>query len=345
MLEARQQLLSEIAEFVLANDLEVTSGTLTIALRLCCGEEPSLERRIARRRSEGMPITSDWLQEITSDYSHGEEEMLNKLVERLETGINDFSRTTETARSATNDYNEALERHVDDIKSSDGDGPKLLSELAGYAQAMLERSRKAEAELRHAEEEAEGLRRNLERARRDAEFDFLTGLRNRRSFEVMLEEEYRSARANGEALSVAFCDIDRFKVINDTHGHAAGDRVLCVVAETLAKISDDKCHIARHGGEEFVMLFRGSSTVEAAEALDGARRALGARRLMNRRTGAPFGKVTFSGGVANVFAYDSPRAALSAADQALYMAKENGRDRIMLAEDCDSVETGVEESG
>ena len=135
----------------------------------------------------------------------------------------------------------------------------------------------------------------------------------------------------GEPLCVAFCDIDHFKLVNDTHGHEAGDRILCVVAKTLSQISGEKCHIARHGGEEFVMLFRGSSTEEAHQLLDDARAELAARKLVNRRTEQPFGQVTFSGGIADVFAYPDARLALAAADEALYRAKEAGRNRITLA--------------
>src|SRR3546814_2782479 len=94
---------------------------------------------------------------------------------------------------------------------------------------------------------------------------------------------------------VDFCDIDEFKKVNDLHGHEAGDRVIKAIADTLARISNDQCHVARHGGEEFVMLFRGLTPTEAAAKLDDAREALADRRLINRQTDQPFGQITFSG--------------------------------------------------
>ncbi|MBL0916761.1 MAG: GGDEF domain-containing protein [Sphingopyxis sp.] len=196
---------------------------------------------------------------------------------------------------------------------------------------MLERTRHAEEEMRKSEDEARSLRRSLARAKRDAEVDYLTGLPNRRAFEVLLERHYEEARAACEPLSVAFCDIDKFKEVNDTHGHEAGDRVIKLIADTLAHISDDHCHVARHGGEEFVMLFRGLPPSEAAKKLDQARESLANRRLINRKTDEPFGQITFSGGVADVFGFGDARAALKAADDALYRAKESGRNRIELA--------------
>ena len=104
------------------------------------------------------------------------------------------------------------------------------------------------------------------------------------------------------------------------------------VAGNLGRIADARCHVARHGGEEFVILLRGRTLQEAWEVLDDARSRQAERRLVNRANDVPFGKITFSGGVANVFAYPDPRAALRAADSALYQAKSEGRNRIAVAD-------------
>jgi diguanylate cyclase len=107
--------------------------------------------------------------------------------------------------------------------------------------------------------------------------------------------------------------------------------VLRAVAQTLSKISDDRCHVARHGGEEFVVLFRGKTLDDAWTVLDNARDEMSERRLINRATDVPFGKITFSGGIADVFAHATPREALKAADDALYQAKHDGRNCVVRA--------------
>jgi diguanylate cyclase len=99
----------------------------------------------------------------------------------------------------------------------------------------------------------------------------------------------------------------------------------------LAKSSNDNCHVSRHGGEEFVLLFRGLTPSEAKARLDAAREELGGRRLHNRDTNQPFGQITFSAGIANVFAHPDPREALKAADEALFRAKQNGRNQVLVA--------------
>lgn len=159
----------------------------------------------------------------------------------------------------------------------------------------------------------------------------ITGLPNRRAFELVFDQQFQLAQEEIEPLAVAFCDIDHFKQVNDRHGHETGDRVIQAVAQMLARISNDKCHVARHGGEEFVVLFRGISAEKAAERLDATRENLAQRNFVNRQTDDPIGRVTFSAGVANVFAYAQRRDALKAADQALYRAKAEGRNQICLA--------------
>jgi diguanylate cyclase len=186
--------------------------------------------------------------------------------------------------------------------------------------------------MQRSEEQTRSLRHKLEETRRSAEEDHLTGLPNRRAFDARFDAEYRAARGAAEPLCVAFCDIDHFKRVNDTHGHDAGDRVLKLVAESLAHISDDRCHVARHGGEEFVILLRDTTLAAAHDKLDALRAQLAERRLVNRATDVPFGQITFSAGIADVFACGDPRAALKAADAALYRAKQDGRNRIALAE-------------
>lgn len=161
--------------------------------------------------------------------------------------------------------------------------------------------------------------------------DALTALPNRRHGELVLTQSLAVAERSGQPISVAFLDIDHFKKINDTHGHDTGDRVLKFVGSLLAKISGEKCHVARHGGEEFVMVFRGKTAAEACEIVDQTRADLASRNLVDRNSGERMNQVSFSGGVADAFAYPDPRDALKAADQALYLAKEHGRNRVYMA--------------
>ncbi|MFM5932416.1 MAG: diguanylate cyclase [Novosphingobium sp.] len=327
---ANRQILDDVAQFLLHHRIAVDAESLGFAYDLVTNADPRLAGMVKRRFRERKPLDAEWIFDTRSNRHGDDAEAIARLRERLEKSVAEFSQTTHDARTATSHYQSALKTHVDELQDLNRAG-EVISELASVANAMLSRTRDIEEKMARSERETRVLQKRLEEARRSAEHDHLTGLPNRRAFESLLEKEYAEARLTREALCVAFCDIDKFKAINDLHGHDAGDRVLKLVAQSLAEISDDRCHVARHGGEEFVMLFRGKTAREAFAPLDTMRETLATRRLVNRANDTPFGQVSFSAGLADLFAFPNPRAALKAADEALYLAKERGRNRIEIA--------------
>ncbi|MFM9936599.1 MAG: GGDEF domain-containing protein [Novosphingobium sp.] len=330
-LPAKRRTLGKIADFLIDHDLEVLPATLVAAYECVTGGSPRLAQLVLERAEKGLSISVSWLEEQRGEASHDKHgEALAVLMGRLEGSLDDFSRTASGARTATSDYSNALQRHVDDLESV-GRAGVVITELAALTRTMMARTIAIESELASSEKRAQSLQTTLEETRRLADQDHLTGLPNRRAFDQMMDRKIRDARAKGEPLCVAFVDIDHFKRVNDTHGHPAGDRVLKFVSETLNRISDARCFVARHGGEEFAVLWRNHSVDQAWEKLDEAREEIAERRLVNRANDTPFGRITFSGGIADVFAYSDKSAALKAADEALYAAKQSGRNRIFKA--------------
>ena len=145
--------------------------------------------------------------------------------------------------------------------------------------------------------------------------------------DLELAGKITARQISGESIDQAWLD----GLVSQPDGSSGRDRVIQSVGEVLLRISNDKCHVARHGGEEFVLLFRGLTVAQAHDILDKARASLAQRNFINRATDQPIGQVTFSGGIADVFAFPDTREALRAADQALYRAKNEGRNRICLA--------------
>ncbi|HEX8057526.1 MAG TPA: GGDEF domain-containing protein [Novosphingobium sp.] len=327
----RKQLLTDIGSFLLTHRLEVNSFTLAVAHDVLTGADPKLARLLEERVISRQPVSMHWLEDACRSSGRNDGvAQLDALMTKLEHSIQDFGQTTVAAKSAASDYNSALEQHVNELEQVSKAGV-VITELANIARLMLDRTREIEKEMSRSEIQTRSLQRSLEEARRSAELDHLTGLPNRRAFEGVLERETSAAIEASEPMCVAICDIDHFKRVNDTHGHEAGDRVIRAVAQTLAKISNEHCHVARHGGEEFVVLFRGKTIEEAWQVLDEAREAMAERRLVNRATDIPFGRITFSGGIADVLSHPTPRDAMKAADDALYAAKAAGRNLIVKA--------------
>jgi len=158
----------------------------------------------------------------------------------------------------------------------------------------------------------------------------LTGIYNRRYFELRFSEELARARRYGHGVGVAMVDIDNFKDINDTFGHQAGDQVLRKVAHTLRDTVRTTDIVARFGGDEFVLLF---PEVKKEGILPLAVRLR--QRIQNSEVGTPRGvaQVTVSIGLACLEPGGEPISTeelLRHADEALYTAKEGGRNRIVL---------------
>jgi diguanylate cyclase len=335
-LPAKRRLLARIADFLIDHDLEILPFTLSIAHDCVTGASPRLAQRILERTEKGLPITLKWLEDAhASQARDATAEAMATLVGHLETSMSDFGRTMADARYATGTYSTALEGHVADLQNAgrqpDAKSGDMITRLMSLTSRMLDHTRTVETDLAQSLAHIGLLQTRLDEARRLANQDPLTGLPNRRAFDEMFDRELREAKLGGETLCVAFCDIDNFKRINDTHGHPAGDRVIRYVAETLGRIADAKCHVARHGGEEFAVLLRGTNLAAGWARLDAAREEISQKRLINRGNDMPFGRITFSGGIADALAHRNKSAALKAADEALYAAKDGGRNRILIA--------------
>ena len=332
--DARRALLAQIGEFVETHDLALTATNLATICGGLSGSHPELAQAFAAREMAGEPIDQRWLDTLArlDPDGHARIAALETLTDKLEYALMRFAQTARSAQTETSDHRGALGVQIEAMGEITVPAPAAseFERVLDLSQAMLARIASVEAAMERSQQETEKLRENLAKARVEADVDHLTRLPNRRAFERRLVSAAIEARAKGEPLSLAFCDVDHFKAINDTHGHEAGDRVLCALAATLTEHAGDSCFVARHGGEEFVLLFYGMGKDAARFRLDAIRRAQAARQLMNRDTGQPFGRVTFSGGVAEVTEDTDPRSALACADAALYRAKEEGRNRVVV---------------
>jgi diguanylate cyclase (GGDEF)-like protein len=171
------------------------------------------------------------------------------------------------------------------------------------------------------------IRQTIDRLRAEADLDALTGLANRRRFRKSLDREVERWRRYAVPCALLLLDVDHMKKINDTHGHPAGDLVICAVAAALSQLSRDNDTPARLGGEEFGLLLAGADERNAAAAAERVRRAVAEVPVEG------VGSFTVSVGVANCPGHArSERTLFAASDGALYRAKQRGRDRVEVAE-------------
>ncbi|MBI3924146.1 MAG: GGDEF domain-containing protein [Armatimonadetes bacterium] len=163
----------------------------------------------------------------------------------------------------------------------------------------------------------------------NANQDPLTGLLNRRSFQQRLAEEHAAVRRHSYSSCVAMLDVDRFKSINDTYGHGAGDTILVYLARSLQEGVRQEDVVGRLGGEEFVVLVRQSPVEGSRVLLERLREKVASSDVkVVTPSGEQTIRFTFSAGIVSLKGCESPEEALELADRALYQAKESGRNRV-----------------
>lgn len=277
----------------------------------------------------GGPVTDSGAgRPLRNEQAEQAEEDAAELVAQTQAQVDGFATMMRAMQDETRDFGRDLAQSA--AAMEDRAPPHLraagLEEIARITGTMLTRIRDAEVRLAQATNEADALRDKLAEANATARRDALTGLPNRRAF-----EEAFSLRPEGKGpFCLAVCDIDRFKRVNDAHGHQVGDRVLSAVGRALSEQCDGHL-VVRHGGEEFAILLQGIALADAAAHLDGVRGVIAGRRFRLRETDCPLGQVTVSIGVTAVQVGEDISVAFDRADRLLYTAKTGGRDRVCAA--------------
>ncbi|MBY0492816.1 MAG: diguanylate cyclase [Cyanobacteria bacterium] len=215
-----------------------------------------------------------------------------------------------TARDGDDDMIEALDAGADDFLTK----PFKIGELRA-------RLRAGDRVLALQDD----LLRSQDVLRHEAAHDRLTGLWNRGRVLDELARELRRSVRELSTLAVVMADVDHFKQINDTHGHAVGDAVLKGIAERIAATLRASDSVGRYGGEEFLFVLPQAGLDGARDVADRVRAAIASRPII---TSPVTLNVTLSLGVSCSSPSSSEETLIQAADQALYRAKANGRNRV-----------------
>jgi diguanylate cyclase len=222
------------------------------------------------------------------------------------------------------DLKQVLENHLEGLLGTMDQHQKQRDareqEVAGRLRSLAER-------VAHMEQEALGYREHLEEQRQKALIDPLTGLPNRAAWSERLDHEITQWQQHGNTLSLAMLDLDHFKRINDNYGHLAGDKVLKIIATVLRKRLRGGDFIARFGGEEFVLLLPATPPAVGARLLETLRAAIEACPFHFKGERVT---ITISMGLAAFRPGEHSDLVLKRADQALYRAKNAGRNRVEL---------------
>jgi len=210
---------------------------------------------------------------------------------------------------------------------------RAMNDLRGSLIDAQERTTRIERSIpAKVAEETRRIELDLKRTQRDAFIDPLTGAWNRRALDARLTEMYHACRDAGDDFTVAMVDLDHFKHLNDTLGHATGDELLAFAGQLIRRSLRTTDFVVRYGGDEFVLLLPNVSAERAATIIDRIRALFAQRTRALRLAPSP----TISAGIASIVQNHptGPAELLCLADRALYTSKRAGKNGLAMHPPC-----------
>jgi diguanylate cyclase len=304
-----------------------------LAYRL--GGLPELNNAIDTLVESGAPMSEQISRTLFDRFFAGDASAAQVLItsEQIAKELSGVLAILETAGEKTGSFGDTLTQAVASLeKGVDARGLQdLMATLATSTRDMAAHNHRLNEQLMESSNEITTLRSSLAQARSESVTDGLTGLANRRYFDEVFRMRVKEAADHGLPLCLLMVDIDHFKRFNDTWGHPTGDQVIRFVAAALQGLSMPDQLIARYGGEEFAVVLPRKHATAGVEFAEHARRLVEGKKLLRKSTNEALGRVTISCGVAEIIPGEEGASLLHRADQALYISKREGRNRVTVA--------------
>jgi diguanylate cyclase len=296
------------------------------------GRNVSLKGCIDERLRSGAILDEKLTEDIFRQYVAGiNEEIAHRVSDGFQKVMADISSSATQAGDQAGQFGSALERWCGDLESSSSAAAPGVGEIVGITNDMRGAIVSLKGRLDESRREIEQLRQEVIKAREESLADALTGLTNRRGFDMAMASCLAEAAPSESGPSLFIADIDFFKRVNDAYGHLFGDKVLRAVAQILKDNVKGKDTAARYGGEEFIVLLPDTSIEGACHLAEKIRAMVERCRVKRASDHEPVASITVSLGVAGFQAGESMVNLVARADAALYAAKHQGRNRVAVA--------------
>jgi len=314
----------------------VTPMNYTVWYSHVSGENVELSREIENMIALNTPFSEESMEGLYFRYfGQGQEQALRELREDIRKILSDIFSDIRDMGGQAADFGTTLE---DSFEKLEAGTPVeeiriIVSGLVSRTRQMATSGKQMQQKLQRATEELESLHKEVEQARSEATVDFLTGVANRRAFDKMLKDLVQAPETVSSGLSLLLVDIDHFKKFNDTHGHLVGDQVLKITAREIKALVKGRDFLARFGGEEFVVILPRTPLAGARVVGESIRKTFEQNHLVDHSTKKSLGRLTVSIGAAQLRPSETVIELIDRCDDALYAAKKQGRNRVVLEGD------------
>ncbi|MEW6679084.1 MAG: diguanylate cyclase [Pseudomonadota bacterium] len=325
--QARKTALDAI-DLLLSHGLAPSPLNYAVAYEYLFNESSDLAGFLKPHLTAGKPLDDILLQDLYDKYIAAER---HKAIHGMRDDLQHLLQTLVQTMADTGSHTAAFQAGLESSirKLGTDQSQEALKAIAGEMVTAAETARVHNAKLKEhldaAQQEAEQLRTELEAQRRQAMIDPLTGLFNRRAMDLHMDNIWKE----DNDFSLLVLDIDHFKRINDTYGHAIGDVVIRNVADTMRKHIRGGDIAIRFGGEEFMVLLPNTGLEGAVTVAETLRKRIEALRLVRKQDNFSLDPFTISLGVAQRRPEDDRDSLFERADKALYHAKSSGRNLVV----------------
>lgn len=324
--------LSYIAKYNLA----VNPINYTVWYEYVSGKNVKLKRAIDNFLKTATPLDSGKIQGLYQQYViDGDRIVISELLAKITLMLKDITNHVSETEGDLAGHGKNLRKLAVQIdEANDYNQIKdIVNKMIVESKALVNSGKRLQTRMKISSEDLKQLHIELEKSQKEAHTDSLTSLINRRGLKKILEMEKIRARQNDSPFSIIMVDIDHFKKVNDNFGHLVGDSVLKSIANILREHLRKNDIAARYGGEEFLLLLP-ETGIEGAKAVSQKiRTSLSTKKWKIKGTGRDMGIITVSMGIA-LYKFNEPEESLiKRADDALYFAKNNGRNQIITQEE------------
>lgn len=341
---ASAELTRLVLQKIAQNAARLNPYTFAVWYEHLAGVNHGLDKAIAELQTNNKTIDDAVVLSLfrrhVSECNLDVQDLIREKTQHLLNDIKD--QTQETGNQATQ-YDSQLQRSVQIMDEEHSTSPEIHTMIVDLRQQTLimqQSIRSLNQHLQSSQSEIETLQQQLQQARSQAITDPLTGLLNRRGFEMRTEQILEAAHPQ-KPMTAIMLDIDHFKRVNDTYGHLFGDKVIKILADVVKTQVANQGIAARLGGEEFGVLLPNSSINNALSIAENIRRAMENGKISSKQKQESLTSVTVSAGVAQRLQDESCVSLLDRADQALYRSKQNGRNQVNAYEGSEAQTSGT----
>lgn len=330
---ASAEILRLILQKAAAHPASFTPPAYAVWYEFLTSINPPLSAAMNNLLSGNEQITSEVAQELFDRHiSESNPEAQKTFRLNMQRVLNNLTQFAETTSDETGRFSDGLQKYGEKLTSK-LDTPMLqdmVSEIMQDTRTMRNSVDALQGKLHDSKSEIEKLQQELQNARSEALIDPLTGVFNRRGFELQIKKNAANTDLRGKKIVFMMLDIDFFKKVNDTYGHLFGDKVIRAIAEVLKAKVKGQDSVARLGGEEFAVLLPDTSLQGAYAVAEHIRTGVERGKIRRLDKQESVEGITISIGIADCDMHDDWTDAVNKADKALYISKKQGRNRTTL---------------